>query len=426
MSALWEFARRRNLIASLTSTIAANLPVFLTGSLAVQMQRDLDYGDTELGIAIGVFFAAGALASPSMGAVVSRVGAQRSLRAAAILSAVAQLIICGVARSFVVLVAVMAIGGLANAWAQPASNVFLVGIVPARRLGLALGLQKSAIPAAALLGGLAVPLARSVGWRWAFLGGALFAVLAAVQVPAEPRRPPPRPRMSSTDTATDTATDTTAIDTTTGTTTGIAKPDSATRALAVLALGVGLGSSASNALSAFVVRGGVDVGLGESSAAVLLALGSVMGIAVRLSFGARADRQPGKTLHMIAWLFIAAAGAFALLATNNSAVFIVATPLAFATGYAWPGLFHLAVIRSNPSAPGTATGIAMTGTLAGAVVGPMLFGAIADHLSFSAAWATAAVMLTAAATVVAAASRHITELPAPASLDDSVPVGGLR
>ena len=34
-------SRRRGLVASLTSTIAANLPVFFTGSLAVQLQRDL-------------------------------------------------------------------------------------------------------------------------------------------------------------------------------------------------------------------------------------------------------------------------------------------------------------------------------------------------------------------------------------------------
>jgi uncharacterized membrane protein len=92
-------------------------------------------------------------------------------------------------------------------------------------------------------------------------------------------------------------------------------------------------------------------------------------------------------------------------------VFIVATPLAFATAYAWPGLFHLVVIRSNPSAPGVATGIAMTGTLAGAVGGPIVFGVVAEHVGYTAAWLSAAGFLVLACALVGMAGRRIDEVP---------------
>jgi predicted MFS family arabinose efflux permease len=388
--------RHRGLVASMTATIAGNLPVFLTGALAVQMQGELGYGDTELGIAVGAYYAAGAVISSSAGTLVHRVGAQRSLRTASALSAVIMALIAFGARSYGVLLLLMVIGGLANSWAQPASNVYLARIVPRERLGVALGLQKSAIPAAALLGGLAVPVAQSTDWRWAFVAGSVFGVLASLWVPAEP-----------------------AGLTVANHGTSVARPDVATRHLALLAVGVGLGSSASNALSAFVVRGGVEAGLAESAAAGLLTIGSVLGIGVRLLAGKRADAHPGHALRTMVLLFAAASGSFVLLSFETQWVFVIATPLAFATAYAWPGLFHLAVIRSNPSAPGTATGIAMTGTLAGAVAGPVVFGLAADHISFTAAWLLGATFLLGACVIVAVASRHVHEVLATTATEDA-------
>ena len=380
----------------MTSTIAANLPVFFTGSLAVQLQRELAFGDAALGLAVGVYYAVGAVGSPYSGRIAERMGAQRSLRGAATLSAVAQLTIAAAVHDLWLLIVLLAIGGLANSWAQPASNVYLARIVPQERLGLALGIQKSAIPAAALIGGLAVPIARDTGWRWAFVAGAVFALLAAWQVPKEPASDGSTRRRAA----------------------GAAgRPDVATRTLVLLAVGVGFGSSASNSLSAFLVRGGVEAGLGESGAAGLLVVGSILGIGVRLLFGARADRRPGRTLPFMVGLFAAAAVTFTLLALEQTAVFIVATPLAFATAYAWPGLFHLVVIRSNPSAPGVATGIAMTGTLAGAVGGPIVFGVVAEHVDYTAAWLSAAGFLVLACVLVGMAGRRIHEVPVVVCVD---------
>jgi predicted MFS family arabinose efflux permease len=394
--------RRRALIASLVATICANLPAFLTGGLAVQMQADLDFGTTALGVAVGAFFVAGAVSSAAAGRVVEGFGAARSLRWAAAMSGIVQLVIAGLVQSFAVLVLLLVVGGLANSWAQPASNVFLARIVPPNRLGLALGLQKSAIPAAALLGGLAVPaIALTVGWRWAFVAGALLSFTGTLQIPSDgpggdsahaERRPS-------------------------------AKPDVPAVSLLVLAVGVGFGAAASGALSAFLVLSSVDAGLSEASAGIMLVVGSVAGIAVRLLVGASADRYPGRALAFISGMFAIAAVAFLLLATRSTWLYLVATPLAFATAYAWPGLFHLALVRSNPSAPGAATGLAMTGTFTGAVTGPVIFGAVAGAISYPMAWLTGALFLALGAVIVGVSSRSIHEVVPPSHLTEAQALG---
>lgn len=372
-------------VASLTTTIAANLPIFLLGGLAVQMQAELGYGTAALGLSVGAFYGVGALSSVWTGKLAERVGAERSLRFAAAMSGAVQLAIAGFAHSITTILVLMVVGGLANAWAQPASNVLIAREVPPDRLGIALGLQKSSIPAAALLGGLAVPLiALTVGWRWAFVAGAVFAAVSALQVPAANAGATRGTRRRSE-----------------------GKTDVPARSLAFLAVGVGFGSAASNALSAFLVLSGVRAGFGEGQAGLMLTVGSIAGLGVRLLVGARADRYPGTALTAMASMFAIASVSFVLLAAESRLLFLIGTPLAFATAYAWPGLFHLAVVRSNPSAPGAATGLAMTGTLTGAVLGPIAFGAIVGSGSYTAAWLTGAAFLVAAAVIVGICTRLI-------------------
>ena len=189
------------------------------------------------------------------------------------------------------------------------------------------------------------------------------------------------------------------------------RPDVRRSYLLLLALGVGLGSAVCNGLSAFIVISGVHAGLDEAWAAGMLILGSIAGLAVRLAIGARADRYPGQALRVIAAMFAVASLSLMMLVPERQALFVIATPLAFATAYAWPGLFHLAVVRSNPSAPAAATGIAMTGTFTGAVVGPVLFGAMLGKGDSALAWMIGAVMLLVGSAIVAVCSRIIDEAP---------------
>jgi predicted MFS family arabinose efflux permease len=375
-------AARAPVIATVV-TLGCILPVFLTGSLAIGMQADLGFGDGGLGVAVGAFYGVGALVSWRAGLVVDRLGAERTLRWATAGTGVGLFVIATLVQSSGALYVVLVLIGGVTAWVQPATNVFLARRVPGHRLGFVFGIQKSAIPAGALLGGLAVPAFQSIGWRWAFVAGSAFALVAAALVPAG-HGDGPAPR----------------ADRATG------RPDVARRDLVMLSIGVGLGNAASVALSAFVVRGGVAAGLSENVAAAMLVAGSALAVGARLLFGLGVDSRPAAALRIVAALMAAASVAFALLATQVAPIYVVAVPLAFATAFAWIGVFQYAVVRTNPSAPATATGVTMTGTLVGAVVGPLVFGVIAEQVSFGMAWATGASMvLVAAATVVVGARR---------------------
>ncbi|MEL0195287.1 MAG: MFS transporter, partial [Acidimicrobiaceae bacterium] len=97
-------------------------------------------------------------------------------------AAVVDLCIALFANEFRYLIAFLAIAGLCNAAAQTAVNLGLAQAgLP--RLGLAIAVKQSGMPAASMLSGLAVPaIALTLGWRWAFVGAATVALVALIGV----------------------------------------------------------------------------------------------------------------------------------------------------------------------------------------------------------------------------------------------------
>jgi len=68
------------MVAAMATTTVAQLPVFLTGALSVQIGRDLTLGTRGLAVAVSAFFASSALCSAGFGrpaAPVSWAGAPR-------------------------------------------------------------------------------------------------------------------------------------------------------------------------------------------------------------------------------------------------------------------------------------------------------------------------------------------------------------
>jgi predicted MFS family arabinose efflux permease len=96
-----------------------------------------------------------------------------------------------------------------------------------------------------------------------------------------------------------------------------------------------------------------------------------------------------------------------VLALGVPTAFLLATPIAFSIGWGWPGLFNLAVVRTSPSAPGAATGITQTGAYGGVVIGPPVFGLMAERWSYGAAWSAAAACSFASAGIVLVAHRAL-------------------
>jgi MFS family permease len=219
----------------------------------------------------------------------------------------------------------------------------------------------------------------TVGWRWAFVSTAALALLAALLVPvaARPTGGSPTGRTASRGAV------------------PIGRSGSEgrlpLRIMAVLALGAALGAAAAGTLGAFLVSAGVDVGLSEGSAGLALSVGSGLGIACRLWAGMLADRRSGGHLRWVATMLALGAFGYVLFAAGTPGLFLAGLPLAFGAGWAWPGLFNLAVVLANPASPAAATGVTQTGTYLGAVLGPLLFGLVAEHLSFSWSWWLAAI-----------------------------------
>lgn len=381
-------SRVRVLAAAVLAAIAGVLPAFLAGGVAVQIRHDLGIGDAAFGMAIATFFFAAALASGPFGRLTERLGASTSLRVATVANAVVLAAIAAGVRQWGVLLVLLAAGGSVNGLTQPAANLTLARAMPERRKGLAFGVKQSAVPASTLLAGLAVPaLALTVGWRWAFASGAVLAVLAFPVIPSQARMGS-GPEHSEEQPAFG----------------GNGNASKAT--LRWLAVGIGLGATAANALGSFLVSSGVRAGLGNAAAGLLLTIGSVAGLSTRLGMGALADRRDGGHLRWVGVMLAIGTIGFGLLATGSRWGQLAGAPIAFAAGWGWPGLFNLAVVRASPAAPGAATGVTQTGTYIGAGAGPLLFGLLAERWSYAVGWAAcAALALLGAAVLRFAAGR---------------------
>jgi MFS family permease len=384
-------SNRRPILLAVSVATVGVLPVFLTGGLAVQVRAELDFGAAALGLAVAAFFASSSLASALMGRLVEWIGSHRGMRLSAVGSAASLLGVALLAGSWAGLVACLVLGGLANAVSHPATNLSLAREVAAGRQGLSFGVKQAAIPAATLLAGLAVPgIAVTLGWRWAFAGGAALALAVAFLVPARTSESVVRRTEEA------------------------REKDARVAPLVLLALGIGLGSTATAPLGAFLVESSVAAGLRVDTAGFLLALGSAVNIVVRVAFGRLADGMSGGQLLLVAAMLGIGVAGFALLATGEGGLILPGVLLAFGAGWGWPGLFNFAVVKTNPGAPAAATGITQTGASGGAALGPLVFGLVVEVTSYSAAWLVSGMIALAALAAILSGRRMLLrDRPAP-------------
>ncbi|MFI7279803.1 MFS transporter [Micromonospora chersina] len=365
---------------AIATTIACVLPVFLVGGLAVQMGDDLDFTPARLGLAVSVYFGVSALASVPSGALVERYGSAVVARAGILLSAGSLLAVAGLARSYPVLVVLLALSAAANALGQLASNAALARHVPAHRQGLSFGLKQAAIPVSTLLAGAAVPtVALTAGWRWAFV---VAAVAALAALPAVPRAERDRVRRAAGGPA-----------------------GRATTALVVVGVAATLAAAAANALGTFVVDSAAGRGLSPALAGLTLTLGSAVCVAARVGAGWLADRRETGHVALIAGMLVVGAVGLALLAVSGPVPLVAGVVLGFGLGWAWPGLMNFAVVRLHPQAPAAATSITQTGVYAGGCLGPLGLGATADAAGYPTMWLVAATAMLLAAALMLAGAR---------------------
>jgi len=370
----------RGVIPAFLTTTVGMLPGFLIAGFAVQIRAHLDLSLGGLGLMIGLFFGTAAIVSPAMGRLSERAGWAVGLLISTTFTAISLGGIGWLANSTPVLAVFYIIGGLGSSLGQIASNLTVARCVDPSRQGLVFGLRHAAVPTAAILAGLAVPtIALTVGWRWGFRGAVLLALLAALSIPrnGEPHtiNPPPprkdgRPR-----------------------TLGTPMP-----LLVILSVAVGLGTGGIDTVSSFIVSYSVAEGVGESAAGILLAVGSVCGLASRIVGGWLIDRKQHADLSAVAAMILIGVAGVVLLNIGGLPGLYLGAAIAFAAGWGWAGLFTFLIVKDNPEAPAMASGITQVGKYLGAALGPPIFGSIADRVSFAAAWwfTTTAFVLAAA------------------------------
>jgi MFS family permease len=385
----------RIVVVASCATAIANLPVFLLGAMAPAIRTELGFSAAGTGLAVSAFFAASALSAPLMGRVVQRMEPSFALRAGALLTAAAMATIAASARSWGVLVFLLVLAGLANAVGQTASNLTLAELAAPNHDGLAFGLKQGAVPFATMLAGLAVPLFDSDGWRWSFVLGACLAGAIAVVAPRlTGLSREVLGRKGKAERSTGGRVDWTVVSLVAGG--------------AFIAAGTALG------LAVYLVEFATHQGWTADEAGTLLALVSLLTVAVRVLAGWWMDVRSSRGQDSIALLFSAimvAGGAVGcvLLAVAGStwSLFVLGTLLGLGLGWGWAGLMHLTIVQLNRDVAATATGVILFGVFGGGVVLPSTLGFLIEHTSYQTAWLASACGLLAAAAALLSAHAVI-------------------
>ncbi|MGH3356732.1 MAG: MFS transporter [Nocardioidaceae bacterium] len=370
------------MLAAAAMTTLGSVPVFLLSAQSVLIRQELHFGEAALGLAVSAFFGAAALASVATGTFIEGFGRRRGTVLAGGLALVSASAIALGARSYVVLLVMLVVAGVANAALQMTANLSLARSVSPGRQGLAFGVKQSAVPVAILVGGLAVPtVGVAVGWRWTF--GAI-AVAGAVVVVAGLRMARTGPGVRA----------------------DRPIPDRPPRgALVVSFVAMTLASGGLNSLGAFLPAWAFHVGLSPGNAGLLMAAGSALSVLARVLSGARADRRRGRNLPVVSSYLALGAVGVVVLSLGTIPTLIAGALVAFALGWAWPGLLLFAVVRVGRDSPATASGAVQAGAFAGGAAGPVLFGLLVAATDYPTAWRLAAAMLVGAAALLLVARR---------------------
>lgn len=365
----------RVLGAALAASATGILPAFLVGALAAEMRGDLGFGPAVLGVVVSAFFLTAGVASVVLGRRAGRWGWQSSIRIAACGTLATLLLVAVAVQSWQALLVVMIFGGIWHALVQPASNLAVARGAWRHRQGLSFGIRQAAIPATMMFAGLSVPVvALTLGWRWAFVTAAVFPLTAFALVPRT--GPADRGREPT------------------------GRPTSDNQRMVSISVAGGFAAAAAGALSAFFVLSAVESGIDASAAGKLLAVASVVGLSVRVVAGWAVDRFSFGGFAAVVRLLLLGSVGYLVLAFGGPAYAVLGSVVAFGAGWGWPGLFHFGIVDSNPGNPASASGIAQAGLSTGAAVGPLGFGVVVEHASFSVAWVgTAGISLLAAALV---------------------------
>lgn len=358
----------RPITTAIAYTVVGVLPLYLTAAQSVRLQAELDFSRTRFGLVIGSFYLVSAIASKMIGPVLDRRGPDFGLRYAGAVTLVSGGL-AAAAGGWVSLAVAMAIGGLANALGQIASNLVVATNVAFDRTGRAFAAKQAAVPVGAMLAGLAVPwVGLSTSWRVPFVVAASAGLVMMAIAPEFDR--PTRANVDS-------------------------RSLKMTPALAAFMVMGAIGGGIGNSLASFVTDASVTNGFSQSAGARILTIGSIVAIGSRLAVGQIADRRSETGVAELVTLLAVAVVGLGLLGAGgeSKAMFLTGVTLAFAGSWGWQGVMFYSVVRLIRMPAATSTGAVAAGVYLGTMILPPLVGLGADRYSYDLVFALEGVLM---------------------------------
>ncbi|KNB50886.1 hypothetical protein AC230_20245 [Streptomyces caatingaensis] len=344
--------------------------LYAVGALGPTLLADLGISRSQLGSLTAVAFGTASLLSLVSGHLADVVGGRRALLALLLTVALAFAVLA-LGDGYGWLLAGLVLAGVAQAFANPATNRLIAAHLPPERRAAAIGVKQSGVQLGAFAAGALVPsLAGATSWRVTLalvVPVALATAVPALLLPRErPAAPGPSGRILP------------------------KPPGAAARWLILYSLGIGTGLAALNTYLPLYAH--EELGMGERVSGTLIAAIGVAGILARVMWTRMSGRLSDIGVPLI--VLAAAAAAFLALVPAATALPPLVWPAAIGLGgsaVAANAVSMVAVVRSPAfGATGHASALVSMGFFGGFVLGPLGFGLLADtSAGYTGGWALA-------------------------------------
>lgn len=364
------------LLATMAVSTFAFFALAVAGSA---LEAEFGIGKFEIGL-LGAFNTlVGGLFAPTAGRLSDRFGGRIAMGATIAISGLTA-VLAALSSSYVGLLAVMTLAGLAQGWGNPACNRAIAEGISKTKRGIITGVKQSGVQLAVFISGFSVPgLTESFGWRsamWFAAGASAIALLGLPLVTASEVE----------DAETSTATTPT-------------KLPMFVNQVAVYGFLLGIvGGGLGRFLPLFAEE---EVGLSLARAGQVFGLQGLVAIPTRLISGVLLDRGVSARAMLALMGVVGAMSVLLILAASGGMTGLLwaGTVLAGMTLGSWNTAANLSMIR-QPDA-GRATGRLILGFLIGLTAGGPIVGWSIDSFGYSPAWVASAILAVAGALVVA-------------------------
>ena len=358
---------------------ASTFTFFALAVAASALEAEFDIGKFEIGLLGAVNTLVGGLTAPMAGRISDRIGGRFAM-GATLVAAGLSAALAALSNSYLTLLAVMGLAGIAQGSSNPACNRAISEGITKTKRGIVTGIKQSGVQLAVFITGFAVPgLTEAFGWRSSMWFVAGFAAIALLGLPL----------IQASDVA----------DTTKSANAAPARLSMFVNQVAIYGFLLGIvGGGLGRFLPLFAEE---EVGLTLAQAGQVFGVQGLVAIPTRLVSGVLLDRGvSARAMLGLMGLIGAVAVVLILAASGGGAGFLWAgTVLAGMTLGSWNTAANLSMIR-QPDA-GRATGRLILGFLIGLTVGGPVVGWSIDNFGYSPAWIASAILALAGAAVVA-------------------------